>query len=57
METTALEAMKTAFSTGLTDCVTTSIDLIMTAVPIALTLVGTMLAIKLGVKFFKNMSH
>ena len=57
MEATALEAIKTSFSAGLTDCVTNSIDLVMAAVPIALTLVGTMLAIKLGIKFFKNMSN
>lgn len=57
MEETMLTEVVTAFSGGLTDCMTTCIELVMTAVPIALTLVGVMVAIKTGVRFFKNLSH
>lgn len=50
------EALTTAISTAFTGVKTDVIDIMETALPVALAIVGVGLAITLGVKFFKKIS-
>ena len=50
------EALKTAMTTAFTGVKTDVLDIIGTALPIALAIVGVGLAITLGIKFFKKTS-
>ena len=49
--------MTTAFSTALTTIQGDSVSMITTALPIALGIVGIFIAVRLGIKFFKNVSR
>lgn len=50
------EALKTAMTTAFTGVKTDVLDIIGTALPIALAIVGVGLAITMGIKFFKKTS-
>lgn len=50
------EGMTTAISTAFTNVKTDVVNIMTTALPVALTIVGIGLAVTLGVKFFKKIS-
>ncbi|MDO5836974.1 MAG: hypothetical protein Q4P17_10735 [Methanobacterium sp.] len=50
------EAMTTAFSTALTSVQGDVTSLVTTALPVGLGIMGLMLAIRLGVKFFRSVA-
>ena len=51
------EGMKTAFSTALQSVQTSVVDMITTALPIGLGIMGLFLAIKLALKFFRSIAN
>lgn len=51
------EAMKTAFSTALTNISTDVTGMITTALPIGLGIMGLALAIRIGIRFFKSVAN
>lgn len=50
------EALKTAMTTAFTGIKTDVFDVITTALPVALGIVGISLVVTLGIKFFKKVS-
>ena len=56
MESTAFEAIQTAFGTGIGVIKDNVVSLVVVALPVALIVVGLFLAIKLGMKFFKGVA-
>lgn len=51
-----MEAIKTAMETTFATVQTDAIGMIATAVPYALGIIGTVLAIKIGIKVFKSIT-
>ncbi len=51
------EAMKTSFSTALTNIGTDVTGMITTALPIGLGIMGLGLAIRIGIRFFKSVAN
>lgn len=51
------EGMKTAFSTALTQVKTDVTEMVTTALPIGLTIMGMFLAIRLGIGFFRSIAN
>lgn len=54
--TSAIDTVKTAFETGIGDAQGSIMEFMAIALPVALVVVGAVVAVKFGVKFFKNMS-
>ena len=50
------ESVKTALTTSMTTVKTDVLSIIEVAVPAALAIVGVVLAIKIGIRFFKSIS-
>lgn len=55
--TMVTEAMKTALSDAFSGIATDVISIATLALPVALSIAGLFIAIKLGVKFFKSVSN
>lgn len=51
------EAVKTALSTAMTGVKTDVLGIIEVAVPCALAIVGVVMAIKIGISFFKSIAN
>lgn len=51
------EAMKTAFSTGLSDVRAAVIDMATVALPIGISIAGLFLAVRLAMKFFHSVAN
>ena len=51
-----MEAIKTAMETAFSTVQTNAIDMIATAAPFALGIVGTVLAVSIGIKVFKKLT-
>lgn len=51
-----MESIKTAMETAFSQVQTDTIDMIATATPFALAIVGTVLAITIGIKVFKKIT-
>ena len=52
--TSAIETVKTAFASGITSAQGSILEFMATALPVALVVVGAVVAVKFGIKFFKN---
>lgn len=52
-----MEGMVTAFGTALSTVQGDVMSMMGTALPIALVIVGAFIAVRLGIKFFKNVSR
>lgn len=51
-----MEAITTAFETGLTTIQTSAMGMIGTALPPALAILGAFVAVKLGIRFFRSVT-
>ena len=52
--TKAIEVVKSAFESGITDAQGSIMDFMAVALPVALVVVGAVVAVKFGIKFFKS---
>lgn len=52
--TTAIDAVKSAFETGINSAQGSIMEFMATALPVALVVVGAVVAVKFGIKFFRN---
>ena len=52
-----MDALKTALGTAFTGVNTNVMDILGVALPAAIGIMATILAIKIGIRFFKSVSH
>ncbi|MEG0702229.1 MAG: hypothetical protein RR449_01495 [Christensenella sp.] len=52
-----MDGMVTAFGTSLATVQSDAMSMMGTALPIALVIIGAFIAVRLGIKFFKNVSR
>lgn len=56
MSSTAMDTIKTAMSTAFQSVQTDVVSMISTCVPFALAIIGTVLAVVIGIKVFKKLT-